>query len=67
MEEKDKMNINDNSKKRHDNFIIVGIAFYLLGFFFLSFVGNNYTGVMSFLAPASILSGALIIVVGLLF
>jgi hypothetical protein len=53
--------------KGHDSYIILGIAVYLMGFFFLSFVGNNYTGVMSFLAPASILTGALIIVIGLLF
>jgi hypothetical protein len=54
-------------KKNPDGYILIGIAIYLLGFVFLYFTGNNYTGVMSFLAPASIIFGALIIVIGLLF
>lgn len=48
-------------------YVLLGAAVYILGFVFLAFVGQNYTGVMSFLAPATILTGALIIVVGLLF
>ena len=61
MEEKAKPNRNP------DSYILIGIGIYLVGFLFLYLTGNNYTGVMSFLAPASIIFGALIIVIGLLF
>jgi hypothetical protein len=54
-------------KKNHDIFVVAGILVYILGYVFLSFVGNNYTGVMSFLAPAFILCGAIITVVALVF
>lgn len=50
----------------HDILVVVGIIAYILGFVFLSFVGNNYTGVMSFMAPAFILLGVLITVLGLI-
>jgi len=54
-------------KKNHDLFVFLGIGIYILGFIFLGLVGRDYTGVMSFLAPASILSGAVITVLGLIF
>jgi len=57
----------EKTKQNPDIYILIGIAVYLFGFLFLYFTGNNYTGVWSFLAPASIIFGALIIVIGLLF
>jgi hypothetical protein len=57
----------EKAKQNSDFYLIIGIAIYLVGFLFLYLTGNNYTGVMSFLAPASIIFGALIIVIGLLF
>lgn len=47
-------------------YLISGIIIYFLGFFFLSLVGQNYTGFMSFLAPFSIVLGIILISVGLL-
>ena len=55
------------TKARHNLYLLLGILVYIAGYFFLRLVGNNYTGIMSFLAPFFILSGALIIVLGLLF
>ncbi len=55
------------TKKNHDLYVVIAIGIYLIGFFFLSLVGNNYTGVMSFLAPAAILGGAIMLAVALLF
>lgn len=47
-------------------FLKTGILIYFLGFVFLSMVGQNYTGFMSFLAPFSIVLGIILISVGLL-
>jgi hypothetical protein len=67
MEEKNQNQVIPVKKGGHDIYVIAGIAIYLIGYIFLSFVGNNYTGVMSFLAPAFILGGALVLVLGLIF
>jgi small-conductance mechanosensitive channel len=54
-------------EKNHDIYVLIAIGIYLLGFVFLAFVGNDYTGVMSFLAPAAILGGAIFLAVSLIF
>lgn len=43
-----------------------GILIYILGFVFLFFVGQNYTGFWSFIAPFSIVLGIILISVGLI-
>ncbi len=43
-----------------------GIVIYALGFVFLYFVYQNYTGFMSFLAPFSIVLGIILISIGLI-
>lgn len=47
-------------------FLKSGIVVYFLGFLFLSMVGQNYTGFMSFIAPFSIILGVILISVGLI-
>ncbi|MBN1898718.1 MAG: hypothetical protein JW827_08075 [Spirochaetes bacterium] len=47
-------------------FLKAGVAVYFLGFLFLGMIGQNYTGFMSFLAPFSIISGIILISVGLI-
>ncbi len=48
-----------------DAFIKYGIIIYILGFIFLFFVGQNYTGFFSFIAPFSIVFGVIVISIGL--
>ena len=61
------MDEKNTQPKNHNIYVLIGIGVYLMGFFFLSLVGNNYTGVMSFLAPAGILGGAIILSLALIF
>lgn len=42
-----------------------GIIVYIAGFFFLFFVGQDYTGFFSFIAPFSIVLGIILISIGL--
>ncbi len=49
-----------------DSFLKSGIVIYILGFIFLFFVGQNYTGFFSFIAPFSIVLGIILISVGLI-
>jgi hypothetical protein len=46
--------------------LTTGLIVYFSGFVFLSFVGQNYTGFMSFFAPFCIVTGIILISLGLL-
>lgn len=50
---------------RGDSVIKTGVFTYLLGFILLFFVGQDYTGFFSFLAPFSIIAGVVVISIGL--
>ncbi len=50
---------------KSSTYLYTGLVTYLLGFIFLFFVGNNYTGFWSFMAPFSIVSGIILISIGL--
>ncbi len=57
----------DRSKSiKGDSILKIGLVIYGLGFAFLYFVGNNYTGVFSFIAPFSIVFGIILISIGLI-
>lgn len=49
-----------------DSILKSGIVIYILGFIFLYFVEQNYTGFWSFMAPFSIILGVILISIGLL-
>lgn len=49
-----------------DSLLKSGIFIYILGFILLFFVGLNFTGFFSFLAPFSIVLGIVLISVGLI-
>lgn len=49
-----------------DRILKAGVVIYILGFFFLYFAGNNYTGFFSFLAPFSIVFGVILMSIGLI-
>ncbi len=49
-----------------DSLLKPGIVIYIFGFIALFFVGQNYTGAFSFIAPFSIVFGIILISVGLI-
>ncbi|MBU1077339.1 MAG: hypothetical protein KKH98_08600 [Spirochaetes bacterium] len=49
-----------------DSLLKSGILIYFFGFISLFFVGQNYTGLFSFIAPFSIVSGIILISIGLI-
>ncbi len=48
------------------NYLYTGLTSYFLGFIFLFFMGQDYTGIWGFLAPFSIILGIILISVGLI-
>ena len=43
------------------NYLYTGLTSYFLGFIFLFFMGQDYTGIWGFLAPFSIILGIILI------
>ena len=60
------MLLNKLKAVKGETYLKTGIFIYALGFVFLAFVGQNYTGFFSFIAPFSIVTGIILISVGLI-
>ncbi len=58
--------LNRLKKIKGSSFLYTGLVSYFMGFLFLFFMGQDYTGIWGFLAPFSIVSGIILISVGLI-